>query len=494
MRIHLVALFAIATFTISTPSAYAVDQGQALHLLNRITYGPNSYAIAQVQQMGLSAYIEQQLHPEHLQDSKELQQALAQLTVLNQTLPQLTEEYTRANEKGERPTPEEKKAERNQQKIIGDEMREARLLRAIYSQTQLQELMVDFWFNHFNIFQDKEAVRVLMGTYERDAIRPYAMGKFRDLVDATAHHPAMLFYLDNWLNTDPNSKVARGRFTGLNENYAREIMELHTMGVNGGYTQQDVTTLARILTGWGLGYGKGETKAEKLSLFSFDPRRHDFGDKVLLGHTIRGSGEQEVEEAIDIIVNHPATAHHISYEIAQYFVADKPPESLVGAMAATFTKTGGDIRAVLSTMLYSKEFWSLENVQNKFKPPLRYVVSSIRLSGVQPTDFDKVHNAIKSMGEPLYQYLTPDGYSATNERWLNSDALLKRIDFAKQVAGGKFGQGDTTTRGVDPVTMTNSMLTVFDNQFSVNSHTAVDSADSKLKPVLILSSPEFLYY
>lgn len=494
MRIHRAAILAFAAIAISISYAYAADQAQALHLLNRITYGPSPYSMAQVQSMGLTAYIEQQLHPEQIQDAPELQQALDQLTILKMTLPEITNEYTLPEMKGEKPSPDEKKAERQKQKIIGDEMRDAKLLRAVYSQAQLQELMVDFWFNHFNVFENKEAVRVLMGTYERDAIRPYAMGKFRDLVEATAHHPAMLFYLDNWLNTDPNSRIANKRFSGLNENYAREIMELHTMGVNGGYTQQDVTQLARILTGWGFGFGKGETKAQKISEFGFDQRRHDFSNKILLGHTISSNGEQEVEQAIDILVNHPATAHHISYEIAQYFVADDPPESLVNAMAATFTGTGGDIRAVLSTMLYSKEFWDPKYYQNKFKPPLRYVVSSIRLSGVQVNAFDKVSNAIKDMGEPLYEYLTPDGYAATNERWLNSDALLRRINFARQVANGKFAQDDTTTRGIAPITSTNSMLAVFGNQFSANSRAAVDSAEKKLKPVLILSSPEFVYY
>ncbi len=413
MRAGFLALF-FPLIVSTSPAIAQVNQEQALHLLNRITYGPTAASMAEVQRIGLSAYIEQQLHPERLQDPQGLQQALAQLSTTQMPLTRLAQSYMPRQAKGEKLTPEEQKSLRQRSKLIGDEMRQAKLLRAVYSPAQLQELMVDFWFNHFNVFQDKGADRILIGTYERDAIRPYAMGRFRDLLEATARHPAMLFYLDNWMNTDPGSRLARGKFKGINENYARDIMELHTMGVNGGYTQQDVTTLAHILTGWGLGLGKGEDRAEKMSEFAFDPRRHDFGGKQFLGHTIKGSGAGEIEQALDIIANEPSTAHHVSYEIAQYFVADDPPESLVRQMAATFTRTRGDIRAVLSTMLYSREFWNRNNEQNKFKPPLRYVVSAIRLSGDSVDDFGDVHNSIRAMGEPLYQYLTPDGYAATN--------------------------------------------------------------------------------
>ena len=218
------------------------------------------------------------------------------------------------------------------------------------------------------MFSPKKIVIVFyVSSYERDAIRPYTLGKFRDLLGATAKHPAMLVYLDNWLNTNPGSQDARGKENGINENYAREIMELHTMGADGGYTQADVTTLAHILTGWGL--GKGKTLEEK-SVFYFDPKRHDNSDKVFLGQQIRGGGAEEIKQALDILARHPATAHHISYQLAQNFLSDNPPESLVAKMAETFKKTDGDIREVLSTMFKSPEFWDEQYFRKKFKPPI----------------------------------------------------------------------------------------------------------------------------
>ncbi|HEU5047094.1 MAG TPA: DUF1800 domain-containing protein [Rickettsiales bacterium] len=481
-------------FSVSQTQAAEVNRAQALHLLNRITYGPTPALMQEVERIGLGPFIEQQLHPEQIPPYTQLNQLLAPMVTTNSTLTQLTEAYMPPEHKGVKLTPEEKKAARRRMAIITDELREAKLLRAIYGPAQLQELMVDFWFNHFNVFEDKGADRILIGTYERDAIRPYAMGKFRDLLQATAKHPAMLFYLDNWLNTAPDSRFAKGKFKGLNENYAREIMELHTMGVDGGYTQQDVTTLARILTGWGFGVGKGKDKAERVAEFEFDPRRHDYSTKEFLGHTIRGTGADEVEQAIDILTHHPSTAHHIAYEIAQYFVADEPPESLVQQMAATFTRTDGDIRAVLSTMLYSKEFWDPQYAQNKFKPPLRFVVSAVRLSTVPLRDMEGVEKSISTMGEPLYHYLTPDGYPATNERWMNSDALLRRIGFAKELVNGRFSRKDSSGMKQVPDISADAMLSVFGSQFSPQSRSAVDKADGKLKPVMILSSPEVLYY
>jgi uncharacterized protein (DUF1800 family) len=290
----------------------------------------------------------------------------------------------------------------------------------------------------------------------------------------------MLFYLDNWLNTNPDSPIARGKKIGINENYAREIMELHTLGVNGGYTQQDVTNLAHILTGWGVGEGKN--MADK-SVFYFEPRRHDFSNKAFLGYQVRGSGPGEVEQVLYMLARHPSTAHHIAYELAQYFVTDDPPKSLVDKLSATFLSSNGDITAVLRTLFHSPEFWDPQYAQNKFKPPFRYVVSAFRAANVTPPgDTKMLQGAIGQMGEPLYRCLTPNGYTNTNDQWLNSDALLKRIEFAKRLSG------------LLDVNASDTILSAFDRDWSANTLNTIQIADPKMKAALALSSPEFVYY
>ena len=358
------------------------------------------------------------------------------------------------------------------------------------SPAQLQEVMTDFWFNHFNVYWKKNLDRVFIGSYERDAIRPYALGRFRDLLEATAHHPAMLIYLDNWENTDPNSAFAqrvamrmngKKKQIGINENYAREIMELHTLGVNGGYTQTDVTTLAHILTGWGLERGDGE---EGRASFYFDPQRHDFNNQVFLGTQISGGGAPEIEGVLDMLARHPSTAQHISYELAQYFVADDPPSALVSRMTQTFQSSDGDIAAVLRTMFQSAEFWDPKYTNAKFKPPFRYVVSTLRASGLVPQgDTKRLQLAINQMGEPLYECLTPNGYANTNDQWLNSDAVLKRIAFAKTLA--------EFTNPAAPGTIEAALGA---NDWSANTLATVQKAGPQLQPALLLGSPEFVYY
>ena len=471
----------------------------ALHALNRLAYGPAPGDVERVQHMGIDAYIEEQLHPERLAMPQQLQKVLAELPTLNMSLAELSRNFPparRMEAKGTSPTPEEKKMARQKMKTVSEELRQAKLWRAIYSPAQLQEVMTDFWYNHFNVYDEKAQTGAYVGAYERDAIRKHAMGKFRDLLEATARHPAMLIYLDNWLNTDPNGPAAKGKFKGLNENYAREIMELHTLGVDGGYTQADVTMLARIFTGWGITPDKKNAPLDME--FYFEDRRHDKRSKVFLDRRIIGGGSGEAERAMDMLAYHPSTAKHISYELAQYFVADDPPESLVKVMAQTFTQSGGDIREVLSTMFHSPEFWDVKYNHEKFKPPFRYVVSAFRASNEPAVDTQAIMSQLHGMGQPLYHCLTPDGYPATTTRWLGSDALLRRQEFAKVLVSGRFSyekndkpQTPPEHSGADP----HALMATLGNEFSAQSKAAFSAnSNDKLQATLILASPEFLYY
>jgi uncharacterized protein (DUF1800 family) len=346
-------------------------------------------------------------------------------------------------------TPEEREvfaAMANPQQVVVNELMQHKLMRAIYSERQLQEVMTDFWFNHFNVYIYKDADAYLTTGYERDAIRPHALGKFKDLLVATATSPAMLFYLDNAQSVGPNSQQAqniakRAASTkpgqappvvpGLNENYGRELMELHTLGVDGGYTQQDVTEVAKVFTGWGISGPQDGWK------FSFDQRRHEPGDKTVLGHVIHENGQQEGMEVLDLLAHSPATARFVSTKLARRFVADNPPASLVDAMAKTFLATDGDIREVLRTMFHSKEFWSADVYRAKVKTPLEFVVSAARAGGADLQNAQMLIGAIARMGMPLYSQQPPTGYSSFNSAWLNSDALLDRMNFALQLVNSK---------------------------------------------------------
>lgn len=345
--------------------------------------------------------------------------------------------------------------------VVNNEVQSAKLLRAVYSDRQLEEVLTDFWFNHFNIFIGKGADHYLVTSYERDIIRPHMLGKFKDLLVATAQSSAMLFYLDNWQSEGPDSDAARGvpehsraqaagmngpygprRWPGyppprpqqqpnaqkkigggLNENYARELMELHTLGVNGGYTQQDVTQVARVFTGWTIDQpfqGGG---------FIFRPRLHEPGSKAVLGYTIKENGEKEGLEVLEILARSPATARFISTELAQRFVADNPPLALVDAMSKTFLKTDGDLREVLRTMFRSPEFWAPETYRARVKTPLEFVASSLRATQAEITDPQPLLGTLNKMGMPLYGAQPPTGYSTKSDVWVNSAALLDRMNF-----------------------------------------------------------------
>jgi uncharacterized protein (DUF1800 family) len=343
------------------------------------------------------------------------------------------------------------------QMVVGGEISQAKLLRAVYSERQLDEVMTDFWFNHFNVFIGKgQPERYMISSYEREVIRPHALGKFKDLLVATAKSPAMLFYLDNWQSVGPESDLAkygpqgrrprrRGIFappprpqqkaknrpSGLNENYAREIMELHTLGVDGGYTQKDVTELAKVLTGWSI------QQPQRGGEFNFNDRAHEPGTKYVLGHKIKEHGEDEGLEMLDVLAHHPSTARFISKKLAMRFVSDTPPQSLIDRMADTFLKKDGDIREVLRTMFHSPEFWAADAYRAKVKTPLEFVASAVRVSGVDVSNAQPLVQALNRMGMPLYGMQPPTGYSMKAETWVNSSALVNRMNFALQLGSGR---------------------------------------------------------
>jgi uncharacterized protein (DUF1800 family) len=320
----------------------------------------------------------------------------------------------------------------NPQQLLNYDLNEGKFYRAIYSNRQLQEELVDFWYNHFNVFLDKGADRMMVASYERDAIRPHVLGHFRDLLDATANSPAMMFYLDNWQSVAPDQvRRPNGKkpTRGLNENYARELMELHTLGVDGGYSQQDIIEVARCFTGW--------TVRPAIGQFEYNDRVHDKGQKVVLGVIIpAGGGKEDAEKVLDILAKHPSTAQFISRELAVRFVADDPPPSLIGAMTKTFLSTNGDIRAVMSTMLNSKEFFSQGAFHAKVKTPFEMMVSSLRATDARIDFVYPLGQRINELGEPLYRKLEPTGYSNLNTEWVSSSALLARMNFAIALSKG----------------------------------------------------------
>ena len=381
------------------------------------------------------------------------------------------------------------------QQVVAYDLLQSKLLRAIESNKQLAEELDDFWFNHFNVFYDKGSDRFLIPEYERDAIRPNVLGKFRDLLEATAKSPAMLFYLDNFQSVSPdvdannkNRKVKRG----LNENYGRELMELHTLGVNGGYTQHDVTEVARCFTGWTI------FEPRKGGGFYYNDKLHDKGEKVVLGHVIpSGGGMNDGEQVLDILAAHPSTAHFISKELAQRFVADNPPDALVEKMAQTFLTASGDIREVMKTMLSSKEFWSQGAYRAKLKTPFEMVASSVRALDANVTDAWALANQVGNLGEPLYRKQEPTGYSNLNSEWVSSAALINRMNFALQLAKNGFAgvKVDTRRFGNNPEMVAKTLMY---RSASPQTRAALNKAllDQKQKTPavvagLVIGSPDF---
>jgi uncharacterized protein (DUF1800 family) len=455
------------------PPPAAEEDAVILHTLNRLGYGPRPGDVEKVRAMGLEKWIDQQLHPDRIPDPA-VATRLSSLRTIRLSTGELLERYDIPREakreiaakraEMENASEEEMRAARREfmqkyrsgmdgtpQEVV-QELQSAKILRAVYSERQLDEVLVDFWLNHFNVFAGKGPVKFMVGEYEREVIRPHAWGKFEDLLRATAESPAMLFYLDNWLSADPNAPrggfrgrarrrgfgappepgQGQGRKRGLNENYAREIMELHTLGVDGGYTQKDVTEVARCFTGWTL-----RNPRQGHSQFFFSERIHDRGEKQVLGHRIKGGGRNEGDEVIHLLATHPSTARFISYKLARRFVADEPPKELVDRAAETFRKTGGDIRSVVKTIVTSPEFASPAARAAKIKTPLEFVVSAVRASGAEVDDARVLAQRLATMGMPLYQQQPPTGYKDTADAWVSTSGLLARLNLALDLTGGK---------------------------------------------------------
>jgi uncharacterized protein (DUF1800 family) len=412
------------------------QEQKIVHFLNRTGFGPTREAVQKINQLGIPAYFEEQLHPERISDTL-VEEKLAGLKTMRLSSRELIELYPLP--KQQQSGPQEMMGQQQMQgpRVVILELQQARLLRALYSQRQLYEMMVDFWSNHFNIFAAKGADRWLSTSYDRDTIRPHALGRFKDLLLATAQSPAMLFYLDNWLSANPNAPAARmggpnNRRRGLNENYARELMELHTLGVEGGYTQKDVQEVARCFTGWTIQQPRSE------ATFHFEPRIHDSGEKTVLGVRIPpGGGMEDGLQVIDLLSRHPSTARFISLKLARRFIADEPPPSLVDRAAEALSNSSGDIPTVLRTLIGSPEFFSPETYQAKVKKPLEFVASALRATGAEVQLSHQLLRYLGRMGEPLFLAQPPTGYPDVGASWTSPDMLLTRMNFATDLGANR---------------------------------------------------------
>jgi uncharacterized protein (DUF1800 family) len=396
----------------------------AVHLLNRAAFGPRPGDITRVLERGLERWILEQLDPG---PDPELDTRLRGLGTLGYPISQVLDLY---------------RADQRSIGVILDQFATAKLVRAAHGQNQLQEVLVDFWFNHFNVFVSEGFDRFSTPAYERDAIRPHVLGRFRDLLGATAYHPAMLFYLDNYLN-NANRTVGGRTIVGINENYGRELLELHTVGVDAGYTQADVIDAARCFTGIGI------SNLLVGGNMVFRAQNHDRGAKSVFGLGIPAGGLQDdADRLLDHLAQHPATAHFISSRLAQRFVADDPPESVVAKCADTFLRTGGEIREVMKTLFGTTEFWAEAFGPGKHKTPFELTVSALRAVDAQVAASRGIAAALSNMGMPLYGCNPPTGYSNRGSDWINPSSHLYRMNFALDLASGAVAGLTADVRGV----------------------------------------------
>jgi uncharacterized protein (DUF1800 family) len=459
------------------------DDQRIIHFLNRTSFGPTREEVQRIARLGVARYLDEQLEPDKISDAL-LEEKLAGLKTIRLSSQELIELYPQprvANQQGAM-------AQMQSPRQVVLELQLARLLRAVYSRRQLYEVMVDFWSNHFNIFAAKGADRWLTTSYDRDTIRPHALGRFRDLLLATAKSPAMLFYLDNWMSVSPSASIAarfpNGRRHGINENYARELMELHTLGVDGGYTQKDVQEVARCFTGWTIQRPRSEAE------FLFNPRLHDNGAKTVLGTAIpAGGGMGDGLKVIDLLARHPSTARFIATKLARRFVADDPPPPLVSSAAEAFRRSDGDIRAVLRSLLESREFFTAEFYRGKVKKPLEFVASALRITESDTRITPALLRYLGRMGEPLFLAQAPTGYADTASTWVSPDMLLTRINFATELAANKL----PGSRVRNAVTDDAQALARFiaPEGLSPAAQAAVAQARGNDTVALLLAAPEF---
>lgn len=480
------AFFLLGCSLLPVAAAGAENAQRALHVLNRLTYGPSPGDLARVEAMGASAFIAEQLMPERIAESAILDRKLAALPTASMNTVQLFRTFGPSAESGTQAGPEVMRRVFDRAGAAALEAARARLCRAILSKRQLQELMVAFWCEHFSLGNKKGLAHLWAGSFEREAIRPHAMGRFLDLLAATAMHPAMLIARDNWKNVVQRDGSGPPR-PQIDPTYAAIVIGHQTMGPHGPQKPEDVKALARIFTGWRVGAARDGSGSGG---FAFDPELHDPTDKVFLGKTIKGAGLAEGVAALRMLAKHPATATAISRKLIQYFLCDKPPAPLVARLTKTFTETDGDIREVLRALFASPAFFSPKYLGNRVKSPLRQVVSAVRASGAVPVDTAALAGALVGLGQPLYAAGGPEGYPAVSAVWLKPAGVARRIGFAGDLASGRLPviSRDAPGLGVP------ALIKTLGPGLSAATRTAATKAKGTRGAAVLLASPDFMRY